>query len=208
MLDIHTHVLWADRIQSRKLLLHKSQEEIFDNARPIRFDGTAALRLNPQDQFLYLSMHALKHNMERLIWLVDIKFLVAKWKPADWEALMVRAEDLGQQIQLFYMLFVLREIFDMEFPPEIQSKTAGWLPNFLERWALGRRIKGHPIPAWSSLLLLAGGKSLRRKAAFVKESLFPRPEILRQVFPEASGSCDRKLYWKRVVQILSAIKPN
>ena len=208
MLDIHTHVLWADRIQSRSMLLHKSQEEIFNNTRPIQIGQTAALRLNPQDQFLYLSMHALKHNLERLIWLVDIKSLVAKWTPADWKALIVRAEELGLQAQFFYMFFVLRKIFDMEFPSEIQSNLAGWQPNLLEQWALSRRIKGRSIPAWSRLALLAAGKGLRRKAAFVIETLFPRPEILRQVFPDASDSCDRKLYWKRFLQILSSFKLN
>ena len=208
MLDIHTHVLWADRIQSRSMLLHKSQEEIFNNSRKIHIDQTVALRLNPQDQFLYLSMHALKHNLERLIWLVDIKILVSKWTPADWKALIARAEELGLQVQAFYMLFVLRKIFDMEFPFEIQSNLAGWQPNFFERWALSRRIKGSPSPAWSRLLLLAAGKDFRRKVAFVKETLFPRPEILRQVFPDASDSCDRRLYWKRVLQILSSFKLN
>jgi len=121
MLDIHAHVLWADRIQSRSMLLHKSQEAIFYNTRPLQIEQTVGLRLNSQDQFLYLSMHALKHNLERLIWLVDVKILVAKWTPADWKALIVRAEELGLQDQLFYMLFVLRKIFDMEFPSEIQS---------------------------------------------------------------------------------------
>jgi len=208
MLDIHTHVLWADRIQSRMMLLHKSQEEIFNNTRQIHIDQTAALRLNPRDQFLYLSLHALKHNLERLIWLVDLKILVTKWTPADWNALIVRAEELGLKTQFFYVLFVLRKIFDMEFPSEIQSNLAGWQPNFFERWTLSRRIKGSPSPAWSQLLLLAAGKDLRRKAAFVKETLFPRPEILRQVFPDASDSCDEKLYWKRVLQILSSFKLN
>jgi hypothetical protein len=90
----------------------------------------------------------------------------------------------------------------------MQSYLAEWQPNLLERWTLNRRIQGRSIPAWSRLILLAAGKGLRRKAAFVKETLFPRPEILRQVFPDASDACDRKLYWKRFLQILSSFKLN
>jgi len=57
-LDIHTHILWADRIKSRDNLLGKRQEEIFDNTVSIDSDGRKARCLSSQDQFLYLGLHA------------------------------------------------------------------------------------------------------------------------------------------------------
>ena len=208
VLDIHTHILWADRIESRDLLINLGQEEIFGNAHPINDENAAALCLNPADQFLYLSLHALKHNLERLIWLVDLQSLVAKWKPSDWRALITRAEELGQKIQLFYILFVLTKIFNLELPSEISSYLSSWKPNFLERRALDRRINGGSLSTTSQLCLISAGRSLRERISFVKETLFPRPKILRQVFSNSPDLCDNQLYWKRFLQILGSFKLN
>ncbi|RJR13306.1 30S ribosomal protein S1, partial [Candidatus Parcubacteria bacterium] len=38
-------------------------------------EGEKVQVLSPRDQVLYLSLHAFKHNLERLLWLVDIKLL-------------------------------------------------------------------------------------------------------------------------------------
>jgi hypothetical protein len=206
VLDIHTHIFWGDRIKSRDMLINLGQEEIFNNARIINAEKTAAMCLSPSDQFLYLSMHALKHNLERLIWLVDIKNLVAGWALSDWQALRVRAEELGLKAVLFYMLFVLTNIFKFKLPAEISSYLDGWKPNLFERVVLNRRVNGRPIPTWCQLVLISAGKGIRERISFVKETLFPRPKILRQVFPNASNSSNRQLYWKRFIQILGSFK--
>ena len=206
ILDIHTHFLWGDRIKSRDLLINIGQEEIFKEARPINVNNTAALCLNPSDQFLYLSLHALKHSLKRLIWLVDIKSLVAEWELSDWQALMKRAEQLGQQATLFYILFVVTKIFKLKLPSEISACLESWKPNIFERKILGRRISGSSIPTWSQLVLISAGKGIRERISFVKESLLPRPKILKQVFPNSYNLSDRQLYWKRILQILGSFK--
>jgi hypothetical protein len=71
---------------------------------------------------------------------------------------------------------------------------------------LEKRSNGHPLPQWSPLLLLSGGKGLRKRLALGFETLFPRPEILRQVFADASQLSVRQIYWKRVRQIVGAIR--
>ena len=205
VLDIHTHILGGDRIKSRDVLINIGQEEIFKEARPINVENSTALCLNPSDQFLYLSLHALKHNLERLIWLVDLKSLVAEWELSDWKALKIRAEQLGQQAALFYMLFALTKIFHITLPAEISSYLEGWKPNLFERRVLNRRINGNPIPTWCQLVLISAGKGLRERLSFVRETLFPRPKILRQVFPNSSSLSDGQLYWKRVLQILGSL---
>ncbi len=206
VLDIHTHILGGDRIKSRDLLIDIGQEEIFQNARLINIENSAALCLNPSDQFLYLSLHAMKHNLERLIWLVDIKSLVAKWDLSDWKTLVIRAEKLGQQTTLFYMLYVLTNIFKLKLPSEISSYLEGWKPNIFERRILGRRISGSSIPTWSQLVLISAGKGIRERIPFIRETLFPRPKILRQVFPRYTNLSDGQLYWKRVLQIIGSFK--
>ncbi|MDB4264922.1 nucleotidyltransferase family protein [bacterium] len=206
VLDIHTHILGGDRIQSRDLLIDLNQEEIFQDARPINIENTAALGLNSSDQFLYLSLHAMKHNLERLIWLVDIKSLVAEWDPSDWTALVTRAEQLGQQTTLLYMLYILTNIFKLNLPAEISAYLDAWKPTIFERRTLDRRINGGSIPTWSQLVLISAGKGIRQRLSFVRETLFPRPKILRQVFPSPVNLSDRQLYWKRILQILGSFK--
>lgn len=206
VLDIHTHILGGDRIKSRDLLIDIGQVEIFKNAKLINIENTAALCLDPPDQFLYLSLHAMKHNLERLIWLVDIKNLVAEWDPSDWKVLRIRAEQLGQQTTLIYMLYILTNIFELRLPAEISSHLAGWKPNIFERRILGRRISGSSIPTWSQLVLISTGKGIRERLSFIGETLFPRPKILKQVFPSFSNLSDGQLYWKRVLQIIGSLK--
>jgi len=206
VLDIHTHFLWADRIKSRDLLIKKGQEKIFKNAQLINVENKSALCLNPSDQFFYLSLHALKHNLERLIWLVDIRNLVAEWEHIDWRALMLRAEELGQQATLRYMLYILRNTLEFRPNSDVLSLLENRDLNLMERWALSRRIKGVPISTYSQLILLSAGMRLREKISFVRETLFPKPKILRQVFPDSLNLSDGQLYWKRVLQIMGSLK--
>ena len=205
MLDVHTHILWADRIRNRDLLLNKCQEAIFNNARVINNEQTAALCLSPEDQFLYLSLHALKHNLERLIWLVDIKSLVACWDLSAWQALLKRAEELGHTSTMNYMLYVLNNIFSLKLPAKIVALHDEWRPNFFERKVLGLRVRGRSIPTWTQLILISAGRGLRQRLPLVLETLFPRPKILKQVFANAPQLSVRQLYWKRLLQIFGTI---
>jgi hypothetical protein len=50
VIDIHTDILWAERIKSRSSLLTGSQEDIYRNAETIDFEGEKALCLSTQDQ--------------------------------------------------------------------------------------------------------------------------------------------------------------
>jgi hypothetical protein len=202
VLDIHTHLLWADRIKSRAHLLNNDQEDIFYSAVSVDFDGGRAMCLSPQDQFLYLGLHALKHNFDRLIWLVDIKSLAADWKPSDWDALLTRAENIGHQKTLLYILYLLQKIFSTEMPPEIHSFQKNWQPGYFEKKMLQRRIEGRPIPTWAQLIMISNGRSMRERFSLFIGTLFPRPEVLRQVFANTPQLSVPQLYWRRVLQVM------
>jgi hypothetical protein len=66
------------------------------------------------------------------------------------------------------------------------------------------RRKG-PLPKWSSLALLTTGHPVRQ-IEFALESMFPRPEVLRQVYAQRPDLSDRQLYGKRVRQLLGMVK--
>ncbi|MBW2428796.1 MAG: nucleotidyltransferase family protein [Deltaproteobacteria bacterium] len=206
IIDVNTHILWADRIRARSLVLHKSQENIHRNCRSINCEGGQALCLDPYDQVLYLILHALKHNVSRLIWLADIKNLIAPWQRSDWETLMKRARDLGLQKAVACIFFLFANLFDYYPPLESGAARQSMRLNVLEKMILKNREKGNPLPEWSPLLLFSAGQGLPRRLAFAFESLFPRREILRQVFVDYPDLKDWQLYWKRALQLLGAIK--
>lgn len=199
VLDIHTHILWADRIRSRKLLLAKSQDEIYRKTRLITIDGQPVRCLGRYDQVLYLSLHLLKHNASRLIWLVDIKNLVADWNLLDWQTLLKRARELGQEICVAQTFFLIRSLLEFQMPEEIRAELV--VLNPIEKKLLSLRQKKESLPEWSTLILFTSGKGLFKGTMFILETLFPRPDILRQVFAETPGLSVPRLYTRRIFQL-------
>ena len=154
-------------------------EEIQRSCRRVTWDGLDLLCLGGHDQVIYLMVHAVKHNLERLIWLADIQRLVAAWQAADWEGLRQRAGELGQERVPAVLAYLRQELFGMPTPA---AATAGLTLSAVQRHLLRMRKRG-PLPKWSSLMLLTAGNRVRQ-LEFALESMFPRPEILRQVFTD------------------------
>jgi hypothetical protein len=206
ILDILTDILWDDRIEAWKSSFAKSQDQIYHDARIIDFQGYEALCLSPFDQVICLGLHALKHNVDRLIWLVDVRNLVRDWDESQWEGLMVRAEELGQEKAIHYICFFLSHIFDFHPLLEIQKLLSRKRLHFLEESILRRRINGNRLPAWAPLIFFSPGKGLLTRVYFTLETLFPRPEILRQVFWDSPELGAPRLYWKRMLQLIGMIR--
>ena len=206
IVDINSHILWADRIRSRRHLLAKSQRVLYDNIKILNFEGEPAGGLDDLDQVLYLSLHAFKHCAGRLVWLVDIKHLITGWQASNWKALFDRAGELGQVSIICYMLYLMRHLFNLKPPADIQATVAGRSLAWLERVTLQKRLNGRPLPDWAPLLLLASGKSLMTRVYFVFETLFPRPPVLRQIFCGKPDFKTWQLYLKRALQLFRMVK--
>jgi hypothetical protein len=206
VLDLHTHIMGADRIRTRALLLPKDQNDIFKDTQVIDFDGSEAWCLNQYDQVLYLGLHALKHNLDRLLWLVDIKALLADWGESDWEAGWRRAEELGQRKALSSIVFLLTRLFNFQIPIKARELMGEMRLNFLEKHLLRKRTQGNSLPQWAPLVLFSPEKGARKRLMFTVETLFPRPDILRQVFERPPGRTAWHLYALRVLQLVRMAK--
>jgi hypothetical protein len=206
IIDLNTHILWADRIQSRKMLINKKQEVLFQNCRIIDFEGQKAYGLGRVDQVIYLSLHAIKHYADRLIWLVDLKNLLQDWQSSDWELLRTRCKELGQENAIDFILILLTQLFDLRKSITAPVSLDVNHLNQLEKMVMENRLNGKPLPSWSPMLLLTSGKGFSKKAAFIFESLFPRPEILRQVFANTPDLKIWQLYLKRALQLVGQVK--
>jgi hypothetical protein len=151
-------------------------------------------------------MHVIKHYADRLIWLVDLKNLLQDWKASDWELLVTRCKALGQESAVYYIMFLLTQLFDCRSPIDVPDSLDVKRLNRLERMILENRLNGRPLPVWSPMLLFTSGKGLLKKAALIFESLFPRPEILRQVFANFPDLKVWQLYLKRALQLVGYVK--
>jgi len=201
--DLHPHLLWADRVRALGLLLPGSQEDLYHSTRLVDFEGEPVFSLGPSDQVIHLILHALKHGVSRLIWLVDIARLLARWNSTEWEELFNRARELGQEQAVSQALFLLAELLDFQPLPQ-----TGRIPNAcridpLVKSILRGRVLGAPLPRWAYPVLLSSGKSWPIRLAVILESLFPRPGILRQVFPDSPTCGAWGLYARRVAQLVA-----
>jgi len=201
--DIHTHLLWADRIEARQHLLAVDQEKIFREVEHFQVAGQPARRLNTYDQVLYLGLHALKHNLERLIWLVDIQLIVSDMVTADWRNLFARAQVLGQSRTLAQILYLLGDLLEMPLPTIAIDFLQKQRLSTIEKWVLRRRKQAGRLPGWSTLILFSAGME-RGRWDLVWETFFPRPEIIRQGFPDATDCSLGRLYTRRFLQLLKS----
>jgi len=67
---------------------------LMERAVPYRFaDRSTVLVPAPEDEFVYLALHAAGHSFARLVWLYDLKLLLRRNPDLDWDAVAHRAQD-------------------------------------------------------------------------------------------------------------------
>jgi len=201
LVDVHTNLDWAERIPASRFLFALDPEEIRRSCRRVAWDGLQLSCLGGHDQVIYLAVHAVKHNMERMVWLADIQRLTAAWQAADWDGLRQRAGRLRQERVPALLAYLRQALFGMPTPA---AASAGRTLSAAQRYLLRMRRSG-PLPKWSSLALLAAGNPVRQ-LEFALESMFPRPEVLRQVFADRLDLSARQLYGLRVRQLLGMVR--
>jgi len=80
-------------------------------ARARRFDlgdAGSVLIMMPEDEFVYLGAHAAGHSFIRLVWLYDLKQLLARHPDLDWE----RVGDAAESFQLSSVVAFTMELLD------------------------------------------------------------------------------------------------
>ena len=202
--DLHSHLLWADRIQSRRWLMGVDPADVFGRARPATIAGCQTLVLDPADQVIYLCLHALKHNLNRLIWLIDLKISVAHWTGGQWAALWDRAESWGQTRAVFVVLQLVQDLLQVDLRDGLGLAQAPVL-SLPERTSVRLARAQAQMPWWGALVWLKPAGAPVRRPILMLESLFPKPGILGQVFPLKAGRCSAVLYALRLWQLVCHI---
>jgi len=206
LLDVHTHILWADRIRARRLLLNGSQKEIYHRRRIMEFEGRPVAVLDPLDQVIYLGLHLLKHRAERGIWLMDIRALAGRWGAGRWTAFGRRCRQMGLDRFAAQLVFLLHDIPGFVLPAGAPAWLRAPRLSALERKVLSTRRNRGRLPAWGPLALFWSAARGPAKLPLLRETLFPAPAVLQQVFADTPGLTRSQLYWKRTRQLAAALR--
>jgi hypothetical protein len=118
-------------------------EDLLDRARAHRTAGGArCLVLAPEDEALYLAVHAAGHCFDRLLWLYDLKLLVAHEPAIDWNTVATRARAIGVMAAFTLTCEMLRRRLGVAIPPAATAHA----PARLSRRIVARFVDGRIAP--------------------------------------------------------------
>jgi hypothetical protein len=103
------------------------------------------------------------------------------------------------------VLHLVREVFSCGPVSGVPRDLGEGTLSLVEKRVLARRMPGRPLPFFAPLLLFTAGRSLRIRFSLVKETLFPRPEILRQILEGCENAGLGFLYWRRLCYLVRQV---
>jgi hypothetical protein len=183
-LDIHTHILNLDRIGSRRHIFPKDLSGLWDRAQPLFSSSAGLLKPDPIDNFVLLSAHVLKHSYSRMIWLVDLneslRGIVSL--PGGQKALIRRIRVWKQEKIVLYGLTVLKGILGLKIPDRVGDALNVKPLGPVEKHLLRLRIRGLNRSEYYVLLSFLAIRGILGKMQFLYESMFPKDEIMAQIY--------------------------
>jgi hypothetical protein len=132
-------------------------EDLLARARPHRFDGIDTLVLSPEDELIYLALHAAWHLLVRLVWLYDLKLLVLGSPELDWDSVRRRARDFRVETVLAFALGRVRELkTPVPALPGQASVARAWLTERVRRFVIGTSTPPFFLTGFQMLLCDSG----------------------------------------------------
>ena len=173
IVDLHTDPLGACRRPTRAEIFPLPVEPLFARARAGRVAGGPALLLEAEDDLLLLAIHLVKHSFDRLIRIADLAHFVARHGAAlSWETVRRRAEASNTRRLLAWAL-ESSSLLGVAVHPEMRPAQAG---DSLEAVLLRRVLALRPVPYTGELLMTLAAPSLRDRARFLWDALWPAGE--------------------------------
>lgn len=206
-LDIHTHFLNIDRIRSRQFIFPKGLTGLWKRALPLFKSSAGLLTPDPLDNFVLLCAHTFKHNYSRMIWLVDLHESLDRIRslPDGWEKLIERVRYWGQEKIVVYGLIVSEGILGTTIPKWVKEELNFNDLGSIEKYLLRLRIKGGNRLEYYVPLCFFAIKNIRGKLEFIVESMFPKRDIMAQIYLNSPSHSRFNHITHRLVQTLSLV---
>lgn len=187
-IDIHSDLLSSHRIRSRQAILDICPEDAWSSSIPINGSGSL-YRLSPNVNLIALSFHLLKHRYDRLIWFVDIAESIKTYQfISDWQDLIKYSRRVRADRLLLYALLLTKRLIGVKVPDEVFTDLGKEKLSPIERYILRLRLMHAPLGTVADLLWMFQIQGTGKKIRFIRENIFPRREVMNQIFPGASHS--------------------
>jgi hypothetical protein len=200
---IHSRISWSAGSKGEDISDDSMRIRILSDTMRINMDGREVFCFGPQDQFLCLGRHLLDRGLERLVWLVDINSLISEWERSDWEALFSRAEGTVSEAVVFPVFFILKSLFNIEFPPSVSNGLDNWKPDWSTKKILHAGLSGRSGGKWTRI---PAGIGIRDERLFYAAHSFPGWNNIKQIFAKASQLRFQQPCLKKVLQLLGYSK--
>ncbi len=199
-LDLHDDLFHCERIEARRYAGWLDPQEVWSRRRRASIDGTEVWVLGPEDEVLYTAAHALRHSYRRLTWLIDLA-LQLRDETLDVGRLRTLGASCGLARPVLFGLALLQAA-RVDIPPLARAWYEECTPAALELrllyWMLGVRqttCAGEMLWYWTS-------PSWRHRGRLFREFIFPRTEVLLQVFPRVPRGLAPVVYGLRCGQLM------
>jgi len=202
-IDIHTHLLGAERVHAREKIFAAGQRRMRDGTEPTGY-GAATRRLGTPQNLLFLGLHLMKHNADRLLWLIEINELVAECTDGDWESLHELGEEMNQAASLAHVALLANLLLPDTVARRYRELARSGAVGRFHANVLQRRATHGALPVWGPLLFFSSQRGAWEQCTSIFETLFPRPEIIRQIFCDTQTSLWR-LYVRRFGRLLASV---
>ena len=199
-IDIHTHILNLDRIRNRRYLFPEDLTPMWERATPLFKESDGLLVLDSYDNFIALAAHALKHSYSRMIWLSDLYESLLQLSNCNdgWEKIVTRAQYWQQEKIVLYSLILLEGFFDLKTPFRVKRDLGIKRLSMLEKCLINLKLKGFSSKELCIPLWLCNIKGTGKKLRFIKETIFPRSDIMLQLSSDSYRKLKRYSYIKRI----------
>ena len=199
-LDLHDDLFHCARIEARRQAGWLDPNDVWSRRRQACVEGHAVWVLGAEDEVLYTAAHALRHSYRRVTWLIDLALQLSETS-LDIRTLRARGEVNGLARPVLLGMALLKEA-RVDVSEAAQTWYRQCQPGVLElrllRWMLGARQRtcaGELLWYWTS-------PSWRSRLRLLREFVFPRTEVLLQVFPRVPHSLAPIVYALRCGQLI------
>lgn len=188
-IDLHTDFLSTHRIRSRREIMNIQYEDVWTRAISLRDNHSSLFRLSLYDNLISLSSHLLKHGFRRLIWFVDIKESIERNREKiDWSDLIQYFRGVRADRVLLYFLLLAKHLLEMNVPDHVLNSLGKNNLSAFEKYVLRLRLVNAPLGLTTEILWLFQIRGWGKRIQFIAENIFPKKEIMNQIFPSSSFS--------------------
>ncbi|MBL0697412.1 nucleotidyltransferase family protein [Comamonas sp. JC664] len=117
LVELHFRALagWGEALEGDALLARAEAGTV---------DGRAVRWLRPEDEAVYLALHASNHALQRLAWLFDLKLLALSEARLDWRTVVERARGTAFPHAVWYAWDAARRLLAASVPDEVLEALA------------------------------------------------------------------------------------